>query len=467
MKRLLLLSMALCVLMSFAHAQSYQTRQARTLIEQEKYAEAARMLRPLADSGDAEAQYLAAGLFFNGNGVIKSETQGMKYLVMAAEQYHIGATFQYVMKSVKTTEPEKLVAVIDDCLKNNPDASKSQLVYCLYLLSDDKERGWTLIANSATDKDGDCMMSRKDVISLLEKEHEAFYKFLIDKYINSPQTLKDKLLDEYLRSASRDLGFQWAHESMEYILEKIKTCDPLTQKEHYGVWRKGMFRLFKTICAVMNYEGIGVKRNLSAARTTALDIKSIGNADFPWIKEMTEKILDTYEPGLVVANNITVKDVYGDTVLVNNGSGDMAVLASDLTDTILDMKRQAIELEEKKNNVRALSTRQRIIVDPKPRITYRYGDLEIMFVVKTDSPNNVRFGVTGAGCTNETRYDDVTYDVIGLVRRGSLLVIPPNKSIYVKVKIEGVPRTGSFNQVAVAFSSDYGNGHLLINDLVW
>lgn len=467
MKRLLLLTVGLCLLVVSVQAQSYETRQARSLIKQEKYKEAALLLRPLADRGDAEAQYLASGMFFNGHGVIKSETQGMKYLVMAVKQHHIGATFEYVMKSVKTTEPATLAQIIEDCLENNPEASHSQLVYCLYLLSDDKERTWKLVANSATDKQGDYLMDKEAVVSALEKEHEAFYHYLIDTYINDPQTLKDKLFSEYFRSASRDHGFRWAHESMEYILEKIRTCDRSTQIRHYNLWLKGMYPLFRTICACMKYEGLGVTHSLSQARTIALKVKSLGTDEYPWVDQMIRKILDTYEPGLYVAQNITIKSVRGDSVLVNNGGGDMMFLASELTDILLKQQQQAIEHEEQKNKVKVRSTLKRILVDPNPHIEYKYGELNLMFVVKTDTPNNVRFSVTSAGCTKETRFDKVTYEVVGLERRSSLMVIPPNKQIYVKVKIKGVPKTGNFKQLAVAFSSDYGKGHLLVNNLLW
>lgn len=69
-------------IMGSAQSLSY----AKTLIEQERYLEAAKQLRPLADGGNAEAQYLASDLFFKGKGVNKSEVQGIKYATMAANQ---------------------------------------------------------------------------------------------------------------------------------------------------------------------------------------------------------------------------------------------------------------------------------------------------------------------------------------------------------------------------------------------
>lgn len=53
-------------------AQNYQISRAQSLIENEEYKEAAMLLRPLAENGNAEAQYMVSKLFAEGNGVIKS-----------------------------------------------------------------------------------------------------------------------------------------------------------------------------------------------------------------------------------------------------------------------------------------------------------------------------------------------------------------------------------------------------------
>ena len=59
---------------------------AKQYYDQGKYLEAAKQLRPLADGGNAEAQVMAAQLFFEGKGVKKNETQGVKYATLAANQ---------------------------------------------------------------------------------------------------------------------------------------------------------------------------------------------------------------------------------------------------------------------------------------------------------------------------------------------------------------------------------------------
>lgn len=69
-------------IMGSAQSLSY----AKTLIEQERYLEAAKQLRPLADGGNAEAQYLAAMFFFEGKGVTKNVNQGIRYATLSANQ---------------------------------------------------------------------------------------------------------------------------------------------------------------------------------------------------------------------------------------------------------------------------------------------------------------------------------------------------------------------------------------------
>lgn len=469
MKRFILICAAICGLLESVKAQSWETEHARSLIGQERYVEAAKVLRPLAEAGDAEAQYLASSLFFEGKGVVKNPDQAMKYLAMAAKQYHIGATMQYVLKSGKTTGKEKLIAIIEDCFEHNPKALNSQLVYCFYLLDDDKEKGWQLIANSATTDKGDNMMSKTDVLEYLDAAHKSFYQYLIDTYITDPRTLRNKMLSEYLYSATREKGFQWAHEAVFDIVGKLRDCDAQTQLSNYEVWkRESSFRLFRSISACIDFMGLGRASNLEKARATAMELTLImDDGSDPWIKKTMRLILDSYDVGIIVGPNIKVVKVENGNVTVDNGNGTMTMQSTELTDIILKQEKKKANFEKRKSAVKVISTRQGIAVDSNPHIEYKNGELNLMFVVKTKTPNNVRFVVKSAGCTKDTRFDKVTYEVIGLERRSSLMVIPPNKQIYVTVKVKGAPRTGEFRQLAVQYDSDYGSGNFIVNNLAW
>ena len=72
--------------MSAITVKAQSVSHAKSLIEQGKYREAAQQLRPLADGGNAEAQCLAAQMFFEGKGVAKNDAQGVKYATLAANQ---------------------------------------------------------------------------------------------------------------------------------------------------------------------------------------------------------------------------------------------------------------------------------------------------------------------------------------------------------------------------------------------
>ena len=85
----LLVSMVLLICGGTVCAQSIY--RAKSLISQGKYVEGAKVLRPLADGGDAEAQYLAATLFLEGKGVNKNEEQAVRYATMSAEQGNLNA----------------------------------------------------------------------------------------------------------------------------------------------------------------------------------------------------------------------------------------------------------------------------------------------------------------------------------------------------------------------------------------
>lgn len=93
MKRLLfvLAVMFSFITVSVAQSADYKLRQAYSYINQEQYFQAAKLIRPLADGGNAEAQYLAARMFLEGKGVMKSEAQFLKYAKLSAQKGYVDA----------------------------------------------------------------------------------------------------------------------------------------------------------------------------------------------------------------------------------------------------------------------------------------------------------------------------------------------------------------------------------------
>ena len=119
---------ALPVLVS-AQAVDY----ARSLMDQERFLEAAKQLRPLADGGNAEAQYLASKLFFEGKGVAKNASQGIKYATLSANQgYEMGvcALFDYY-RSIKNYS--KAFSVLVSYINRFPALKESRYAGFRYL----------------------------------------------------------------------------------------------------------------------------------------------------------------------------------------------------------------------------------------------------------------------------------------------------------------------------------------------
>ncbi|MEJ2552936.1 MAG: hypothetical protein P8079_02720 [Gammaproteobacteria bacterium] len=58
------------------------------------YARAAQLLKPLAQQGDAEAQYRLAGFYRMGTGVAKSHKTAVRWLRRAAKQGYVKAQYK-------------------------------------------------------------------------------------------------------------------------------------------------------------------------------------------------------------------------------------------------------------------------------------------------------------------------------------------------------------------------------------
>lgn len=86
MKSIKLFFTTTMLLFCFNSVKAQSLDNIKSLINRGNYLDAAKQLRPLADGGNAEAQVLAAQLFFEGKGVQKNEQQGIKYATHAANQ---------------------------------------------------------------------------------------------------------------------------------------------------------------------------------------------------------------------------------------------------------------------------------------------------------------------------------------------------------------------------------------------
>lgn len=155
MRRSLLILGLLWPLSLSIYAQSVEY--AKSLINQGKYLEATKRLRPLADGGNAEAQYLVATLFFDGKGVAKDEGNGIKYATLSANQryekgilllvdyYEKVNAHKYIQTIEKYLKPIEFATDINDKLI-------CRLGYALvrgYGINKDVDKGWEMIRTSA------------------------------------------------------------------------------------------------------------------------------------------------------------------------------------------------------------------------------------------------------------------------------------------------------------------------------
>lgn len=124
---------------------------AKSLINQGKYLEAAKQLRPLADGGNAEAQAIASYLFFEGKGVQKNEQQGLKYATLAADQGNEGGVSNLCNYYEKKGERAKAISIAKTYTDKFPQLLRGQLGWTLgerYVYGENKEnesRGWEIL----------------------------------------------------------------------------------------------------------------------------------------------------------------------------------------------------------------------------------------------------------------------------------------------------------------------------------
>lgn len=130
---------------------------AKMYIDQEKYVNAAKQLQPLADGGNAEAQYWAAKLFFDGHlKTAKAEEQGVKYATMSADQGYEDAITLLVDHYNGASKPEAAYMVLKQCLDRYPALCRGnfgvKLAYCYMEGLGTKKNealAWQILENNA------------------------------------------------------------------------------------------------------------------------------------------------------------------------------------------------------------------------------------------------------------------------------------------------------------------------------
>jgi hypothetical protein len=147
--RKILISMVAMLLMTAMQMKAQSVDYAKYLIEQGKYLEAAKELRPMADGGNAKAQYLAATLFFEGKGINKNDEQGVKYATLSANQGNADAIKLLADYYKSKNQLDKMFSAYSDAVSSYPNLQKeligARLAEC-YLhgwgVEKDEEKAW-------------------------------------------------------------------------------------------------------------------------------------------------------------------------------------------------------------------------------------------------------------------------------------------------------------------------------------
>ena len=152
MKRIKKLAMMLILwsISVMTHAQSMNM--AKYYYENGKYLEAAKQLRPLADGGDAEAQYMASELFYYGMGVQRSEAQSNKYLTLAADQGYEKAIELLVTRLAKKGD-KRAYSTAKKYIERHPYLAKDTVGFIMGALlvegkcgaPKDEDAGWKIL----------------------------------------------------------------------------------------------------------------------------------------------------------------------------------------------------------------------------------------------------------------------------------------------------------------------------------
>ena len=194
----------------------------KSLMEQGSYLEAAKQLRPIADGGLAEAQKIAAQLFFESKGVTKNDAQGVKYATLAAQQDNEDAVI-LLANHYWAANPQKAFETLrtyysrqtDFFSYRNKKAVGKMLAECYlrpYGTEKDEAQGWSLMeANEEPD--------------LLKKNPQYWMYKTKEAGMNSIEDYADHLFAGYWFSKDKDEEdgfFNFAEDS----LKKFKdVCD--------------------------------------------------------------------------------------------------------------------------------------------------------------------------------------------------------------------------------------------------
>lgn len=180
MKRTMFLLVALATFVC-GQIKAQSIERAEEYYRMGEYLQAAKILRPLADGGDARAQVLAADMFFAGKGVPKNEAQGIKYARMAANQGYEDGIVCLALHYYEAKNYTKFYETSKEFASKHPYLMKDKVGCYLgicYLkgwgVAKDEDKGWEIITESSWLEN--CQKDYPDSWEAYKKRHPELFK---------------------------------------------------------------------------------------------------------------------------------------------------------------------------------------------------------------------------------------------------------------------------------------------------
>lgn len=444
MLRLILSIMCLFSIVS-AYPQDTDIKRAEQLINNGKYLEAAKLLRPLAEKGNPQAQYLAAGLFVEGKGVMKSLPQAEKYYLLAANNGHDDAAIKLCDIYNKIQQPEKASQLLVDLCEKDKEKEKTLLGFHLghyYFtghghLTENKLLGWGMMYRSRHNFEDEGS-------SIFENLKKEFYPYLLKTEDPDPNALCQYMGDYYWNYMSKP---EWAANYLDDAVLLIKSLPYESQVEHLNTWEKVRLNASHkdaaaVVLGMMYAEGIGTEQNLPKAKGYYSIISN-----------------DTY--------SLLYENLYKHMETGSNGHLNMSLFPNFAKIVVIDYEERKARMtfETKKANIVAKSTVPQTNVEFM-NATWNNGTLRVSFIITNKAMNPSKL-TTSEGGRSSCKELNGTYkhgkaDIWGFTN-----TLAKGKEGYVSIEFKNMPSSGELEFVRTSLQCQYGQGDISANNVVW
>ena len=422
-------------------AQQYDLNRAKQLIDQEKYLDAAKLLRPLAENGNSEAQYLAAQLFVEGKGVIKSVEQAEKYYLLAANNGMDNAAIELCDLYESINQQEKAAQLLVTICDKNKDREKTilgiRLGYYYYNgigTSVNKNLGWGLMfrGRHILEDNGD---------ALLEELKKDFYAYLLET--DSPDALCQYFGEYYWKNSKPE----WTANHLDDVVKKIKAQPYDVQVEHLNAWENvrntsGYEVATAVVLGMMYAEGVGCEQNLVKAKEY---YSIISNETYQLLYNNLYKNMNTGDDGHL--NKVEFPN------FVQIVNADYKERKEKL---VFDTKRSNIKVQSyvPQTNVQFMNA------------TWKDGTLRVSFIITNKAMNPSKITTVDGGTASCSDIDGKRSTGRAELW-GFTNTLAKGDEGYVSISFKNMPSSGELKSVYTTLQCQYGKGLITASNVVW